>query len=89
MDIIEDLCEYTVYHFDTEEKHFESSGFPEAHAHAKQHQGFIEFLGTLNIDDIEHRTSASLSDLLAFINEWIVKHIIFEDRKFADFVKQV
>tara|TARA_Y100000588_G_C13895024_1_gene770323 strand:+ start:170 stop:571 length:402 start_codon:yes stop_codon:yes gene_type:complete len=83
MDIIEELCEYTIYHFDTEERYFNQHDYEHTSEHVAQHQSFIAFLSTLNIDDIEHRTSDSLNKLLSFINDWIINHVIIEDAKFA------
>lgn len=83
MDIIEELCEYTIYHFETEERHFDRYAYPDKENHEKQHRAFIDFLSKLNIDDIEHRTSDSLSNLLNYIEGWITNHILVEDQKFA------
>jgi len=83
MDIIEELCEYTIYHFESEERQFFIHDYPEQTGHEQQHKGFVEFLSKLNIDDIEHRTSDSLSNLLIYIENWITNHIMIEDQKFA------
>ena len=86
MDIIEELCEYTIYHFDTEERYLNQHGYEHIDEHVAQHQLFIAFLSTLNIDDIEHRTSDSLNKLLTFINDWVTNHITIEDAKFANII---
>lgn len=86
MDIIEALCAYTIYHFETEKKYFEKYDYP-SESHEKEHQQFIDFLAKLNIDDIECHTSDSLFNVLKFIDNWIKSHIIIEDMKLADYIK--
>jgi hemerythrin len=83
MDLIEELCSYTIYHFETEERFLEKNNYPDIDAHIQQHQRFVEFLTKLNVDDIEHHTSQSLTKLLKFINGWITNHVLIEDLKFS------
>ena len=87
MDIIEELCAYTIYHFETEKKYFEKYEYP-SESHEKEHLKFENFLAKLNIDDIESHTSDSLFNVLKFIDDWIKHHILIEDLKLVDYIKK-
>jgi hemerythrin len=70
LDVIEEFCQYTIYHFETEKKYFDKYDFP-CESHDAEHEKFIDFLANLNIDDIEHHSSASLFKLMKFVDGWI------------------
>lgn len=88
LDVIEEFCQYTIYHFETEKKYFDKYDFP-SDSHEEEHENFIRFLAELNIDDIEHHSSSSLFKLMKFVDEWIKKHIMTEDMKLAQHIKTI
>lgn len=81
MAIVTELDRYTFTHFTAEEtfmRVIEYSGFE---AHRKAHQGFIE---RLRAERANVLNGGHLSlDLLRFLREWLVNHILIEDKRYA------
>ena len=76
------LEQYTVIHFDNEERLMEEAGYPELDAHAALHR------------DLSVKTKGFLSqqqdpqEILKFLREWWLGHINSEDRKYASLVRK-
>jgi hemerythrin-like metal-binding protein len=84
--ILQELLDYTDYHFGLEEKAFEKYGYPEAAEQKAQHRHFIARIQDL----IDKQKSGSLLvsvDALDFLNDWLVNHIQIHDKRYADFFK--
>ena len=72
--LIENLLEYTQYHFDAEEAYFDTLNTNDLELHKLQHKHFIEQLN-------EFATTKLTPFLLEFLLDWLVVHIQCEDRK--------
>ncbi len=48
--VIEELKDYTVYHFKTEENLFIKYKYPEYSIHKKEHDDFIAYVESVNLD---------------------------------------
>ena len=84
--LLSDLAEYTVYHFDTEEKLFDQFNYEEAGPHKKVHAELkaqvVDFLTKLR----SGQASVSM-DLLHFLKDWVVNHISRTDRRYSQFFR--
>lgn len=76
------LSEYTRYHFAAEEQFMRDKGFPEIEDHVAQHREFANTIETLrgsyNNNDLEVSR-----ELIIVLGEWLLQHVIKEDRKYA------
>ena len=83
--IINELAEYTVYHFATEEGLFDKFDYPGAAIHKAQHADFIE-----RVSDFRDRFASGEAALsivmLDFLAGWVREHIRISDRKFGPFL---
>ena len=82
--IINDLVEYTVYHFKAEENLLEKAGYPFLKAHQKAHvlyaQGILDFQSRFEKgEDI----SGDMEGLLA---KWFFDHLKHDDTDFVQYV---
>ncbi len=80
--ILNELAEYTVYHFKTEEDYFEEFNYPETELHKKEHGMFVaKVIGY--IDD--NKTGKLLISLkvLNFLSYWLINHIGESDQKYV------
>jgi hemerythrin len=78
------LMGYAMYHFSEEEALLERYGYPEQAGHAAKHRRLMA-----QVRDLEERLSSSAitgDEVLAFLQDWIVNHILMEDRRFAPFI---
>jgi len=85
-DILGAMTNYLGYHFDTEEQMMLDHGYPELESHREEHQTFVTqtayFIATYR------EGGASLkSDILLFLKEWLVEHIVKSDGAFGHFLR--
>ncbi len=87
VDAIERLKDYTVYHFDAEEKLMAESGYDDIEVHKELHRRFIEKLDDIDLTAIDENQTEFIMDILKFISTWVVKHIIGDDFKYSDTIQ--
>jgi methyl-accepting chemotaxis protein/hemerythrin len=80
--ILDELINYAVYHFQTEEELFAKSNYPDAAEHIRVH----EELKSKVLDFAEKYKSGETADLinmLDFLEDWLVEHLTVYDQKYA------
>jgi len=85
-DVIQELKDYTVYHFNTEEALFLKYKYPEYNQHKKEHDNFIEYIGSVNLLEIDDNQQQFLKTLLGKIVQWVFNHIITTDFMYKDYL---
>ncbi len=84
--LLDELIDYTVYHFGTEEELFKKYEYPEAAGHKKIHEELAAKV--MDFRDRFQKGEALLSyDLMNFLKNWLVNHIGVTDKKYAPFLK--
>ena len=86
-EVIDELKEYLDVHFATEEKYMSEFNYPELEIHHRIHQEFREQIDQLGIDKTIDFNEASM-DLLQVLYDWIVRHILNDDKKYAPYICQ-
>lgn len=84
--IFDSLIDYTVLHFDTEEKYFKEYDYPGTDDHKKEHKDLTEKALELQREYREGALTISF-DLLDFLYDWLKDHTSDSDKKFAEFLK--
>lgn len=84
--VIEELKDYTVYHFDTEEELFVKYKYSDYDNHKKKHDDFIEYLESVDLEHIDGNQKEFLKELLGKIVQWVFKHIIATDFLYKDYL---
>lgn len=85
--IINNMAEYTQYHFSTEEKYMVQYKYPDYVAHKKEHDRFIQQVGNFK-KDYEGGKAGLSFELLNFLKDWLVGHIQESDRKYSPFFNE-
>lgn len=85
--LVQELKDYTVYHFNAEEEIMESVGYPNIKAHKQIHKKFIAQVTDVDFEAFDYKDEKALKDLLLFISEWIIKHIGHTDMGYVEYVK--
>lgn len=88
--ITQDLLGYALYHFDTEEELMQQSGYSEQDAamqalHLEQHRNFSSKVVAIR-EDLKAGILIAPDDLIGFLNQWLVDHIMNTDKKLAAFL---
>lgn len=88
--ITQDLLAYALYHFETEEALMQQYGYDEESAadaamHLEQHRSFSSKVVAVR-DGLKSATPIAPADLLAFLNGWLVNHILNTDKRLGSFI---
>ena len=92
--IVEELIEYTKYHFLTEEELFDKFDFSEQDLHRSEHKYFVEYFKGIQQDlDVNTKkrkkaTKEQIMDILKFLIDWFVTHITGSDREYVELFKK-
>lgn len=81
--VLVDLKKYTIYHFSAEETLMVRSGYAGLKEHQGQHQQFVEELEGFEIDALTDAPDLA-QEILTFLKDWLVEHILGRDMEFAN-----
>lgn len=83
--VIRRLREYTVHHFSSEEALMEQVRYPNRGVHSAEHQRLKQ-----NVKDYQRliykHEDLTPTDMLNFMKEWLLGHILTHDRELANFI---
>lgn len=85
--IFSELSNYVVTHFGLEEKYMKQFGYDEYDYHKQEHTAFIQKLNDFKIQFNSGKGSVTL-ELLNFLKDWLLKHILGTDRKYIPVFKE-
>jgi hemerythrin len=83
-DIIGGLINYTVFHFETEEKYFDIYRYPGTGRHKEEHADFIQSVSGFNDEYTIGKLSLTI-DVMNFLGDWLGKHIKGTDMQYSQF----
>lgn len=78
--ILEELKNYTIYHFKTEEEFMKKNGYSKFLSHKFAHDAFIEQIKGFDLYSIDTDQKKSINDLLDIVSNWIKFHILETDK---------
>lgn len=84
VELIEELKEYTVYHFQCEEEYMEKAGYKRLFSQKIDHADFIEKVNNIDLKKIDEQQDKYLAGILDFIVEWVDFHILKKDKLIAE-----
>lgn len=80
--ILDELLQYTQYHFSREEELFSSTGYEDTVRHKAQHDYLLQ-----KIKEIQQQygsgSQALTLEALTFLKDWLYGHIVVSDAKYA------
>lgn len=80
VEIINELKDYTHYHFEAEEKYMQSIGYAKFLSQKVAHNDFLEKMNEIDLTKIDNGQNKYLIGILNFVSDWLVEHIIKEDK---------
>ena len=83
LEVLGEMKDYTIYHFKSEEEYMAKIGYKKRFSHAIEHSAFVEKLNAVDLRDIDEKQDKYLRDLLGFITDWVVNHIMTTDKLYA------
>lgn len=84
---IQNLLDYGIEHFAFEEELLKKNSFPDFDEHQAMHNKYNEMLIDYK-DKFAHGNEIMATDLILFIKNWLIKHILVEDMKYKTYFDQ-
>jgi hemerythrin-like metal-binding protein len=83
--VLQELIDYTVYHFQSEEALQKSSGYPDYQAHKKRHEELVTQVSE-KVAMYKSGDEAIMEKLMLFLVDWLKDHILGEDKKLGKYL---
>ncbi len=80
VEIINELKDYTVIHFKTEEKYMLDIGYKRFLSHKAKHTDFIQSVNKINLENVDEQQDEYIASIIEFAVNWIVEHIYENDK---------
>ena len=80
-EILTELRDYTMTHFEHEEAYMKSISYKRMFSQLSQHDALRETICGWDLDAIDENQDEAIGDMLNLITEWLVNHILNEDKK--------
>ena len=81
VDVVEELKDYTVKHFQDEERYMESIQYEGLPVQQNLHKTFIDKMDQINLNDVDENQQAYIDVLIDFLANWLINHIMKMDQK--------
>ncbi|MFL0245980.1 bacteriohemerythrin [Candidatus Clostridium stratigraminis] len=88
MNTFVELKNYTLYHFDYEEKLMKKLDYTGLDSHKEEHENFINEILKLEKIDLENEQKLVMTNILSFILDWIVSHILKSDMAYKSYFNE-
>jgi hemerythrin-like metal-binding protein len=85
--VFDALIDYTSKHFAEEERMLEETRYPELEAQRKSHIAFVNKVMEARAG-FESGTGMVASEIINFLNDWLVKHIGVMDKKYSSHLRK-
>ncbi len=83
--VLQELCDYTVEHFNTEESLMDPEAYPEYDTHVSEHmectQAVLDFLQAFS-----EKNEGDLREFSDFATNWVVSHVLGTDKALGRFL---
>lgn len=86
-EIIDELADYTLYHFSTEERYMKIGPYPELEKHLQEHSEFIAQISKFKAQYEQGKLGLSIK-VLRFLSQWLSCHIKVSDKSIGLFIIQ-
>jgi hemerythrin len=84
---LNELLEYTKYHFEAEEDLIRQHNFENMEAHIEEHNEFIEQINSFINESKAGNLVLSLKTL-DYLKDWTINHILGSDKEYGEFILQ-
>lgn len=83
--LLSQLAEYMKFHLAVEEAMLEIVQYPRQTDHCQAHAKIMEQIAEL---EKQLQRTGSGENLVSFFEDWFVRHVLSDDRQYADYVKK-
>ena len=86
--ILTKMTEYSLMHFKKEEEYMQKMNYPDLADHKRHHKDYIYKVAMYNID-LLGVNPPSKNEIISFIDNWLIDHILKIDKKYEDYKKEI
>lgn len=87
--IIDELLEYTKYHFEYEEEMLKKYDYKHIHSQEEEHAFYVYKIDQVaSREDIDDNQRKVILEIIDFLSQWISTHIMISDREYAVYLKE-
>jgi hemerythrin-like metal-binding protein len=86
--ILDDLVRYTDVHFKREEDMMQKYSYPGFKEHKRAHQELVQQVMEFQ-KQLEEGKKAFTLELMSFLKDWLINHILKTDMLYRDFFKKI
>lgn len=79
-EILTELKNYTIIHFEHEEAYMESIGYKRMFTQKTQHDALREIIYGWDLDAIDENQDEAIDEMLRTVTDWLVNHILNQDK---------
>ncbi len=83
--VLDEFVDYTVFHFNTEERLLRQHGYPNYDDHKDMHDHIAKKARELK-KTLDKRNKPSSIDVMLLMTNWLNTHILEEDRKYVPYI---
>jgi len=85
--ILEELADYSNYHFNLEENWMNQVGYPKHKDHVLEHKRFVYKLYEFNKQFKDDKANLTL-EIVSFLRRWLLDHILNCDAEYGRFIRK-
>ncbi|AWK51411.1 bacteriohemerythrin [Clostridium beijerinckii] len=78
--LIEELQNYTVFHFNAEEEYMKSIHYKRMFTQKIEHDAFVKRIKDVDFKKIDHNQDDYIISILQLLNDWLTGHIFENDK---------
>lgn len=86
-DTVKQICDYTSYHFKSEEDYMKKINYPALREHFRLHKDFSTRIFEYDYELRKDRLVFG-SEIISLLKNWLLDHILVEDQKFCLFLAE-
>ncbi|WP_019879044.1 bacteriohemerythrin [Succinispira mobilis] len=86
--ILQELRDYTIFHFEYEENFMKKNSYPKFLSHKMEHKKFIDKINAVDLSTIDENQEEALLSILEFIATWLESHILETDKRVANYLQE-
>lgn len=84
LEIIEELKNYTIFHFKCEEEYMLSIKYKRFLSHKVEHDEFIEKFNSIDFISIDQEQDKYIMSILEYLVDWVSSHILEKDKLISE-----
>lgn len=85
LQVVNDLKDYSVYHFDFEENLMKKYNFEGFEEHCQEHESFVKKVMEIEQEVLNFNRAETVISIIDFVTGWITEHILTTDMKYKDY----